>query len=147
MTQECVMTLTEDHKFKFKVTVLQPRWKDEDAAPEKKNVTWGITCHDIGYGRAAGLPGPKLIHSQAKIKYMAVGTGGPGGGGGLAPPLFRDAKKFQWWKCNWMMQIGCKIWFFLENFNFRLASLAFLIIKQLFKNQYYLTKMFIKTCL
>ena len=63
MTQECVMTLTEDHKFKFKVKVLQPRWNDEDAAPEKKkNVTWGITCHDIGYRRVAGLPGPKLIH-------------------------------------------------------------------------------------
>ena len=68
---------------------------------------------------------------------MAVGTGGQGGR--LVPPLFRDVeKKFngenahEW--CKW----GVKFEFFWKIF--RLASLAFLIIKQQFKNQYNFTK-------
>ena len=54
------------------------------------------------------------------------------GGGGLAPPLFRDVEKnfngenaHEWCKC------GVKFEFFWKFF--RLASLAFLIIEQQFK--------------
>ena len=72
---------------------------------------------------------------------MAVGTGGRGA---CPPPtLFRDVEKnfngenAQEW-CKW----GVIFEFFWKIF--RLASLAFLIIKQQFKNQYYLIKMLTK---
>ena len=45
-----------------------------------------------------------------------------------------------------MMQMGCKIWIFFWKF-FQLASLAFLIIKQQFKNQYYLRNKNEKQCI
>ena len=60
---------------------------------------------------------------------------GWGGQGGLTPPLFRDVKKIngenalEWCKLSVQFEFFWKI--------FRLTSLAFLIIKQQFKSQYY----------
>ena len=28
----------------------------------------GVTCHDFGYGRAAGVPGPHPIHILGEVK-------------------------------------------------------------------------------
>ena len=71
------------------------------------------------------------------VAYMAVGDGGRGW---LAPPFFSDIKKSMVKMHLNDALIGVTFEIFWKVI--RLASLAVLIIKQQFKNQYYFTKMF-----
>ena len=57
------------------------------------------------------------INGTESCVHLLHGRTNRVGQGGLAPPLFRDVKKIQWWKCPLMMQIGCKIWFFSRKFS------------------------------
>ena len=79
-----------------------------------------------------------LIDGYKFMCYMAVGTGGPEGGGPAPPPTFqRCKKKFNGEKALEWRKWGVK----LEKFSGSLRSPSF-IMKQQFKNKYYFAKMF-----